>query len=185
MRGLQVALLWAVFVALALEYHLVEAPRARAPAPPAPVRARFLDVGPDALREVRLHQGGRTIVMGRRDGGWEVTQPPQAPIPRDLAAAFVAALAGAEVIDRVGTADGDADAFGLGGGASRVELVTADGATTAIALGDTNPTGTAVYARRAGDPAIVLIGRNVRYYEDLLFQALPAGRVPADSTVGG
>ncbi len=37
-------------------------------------------------------------------------------------------------------------------------------------------------------PEVVLIGRNVRYYEDLIFQALSAARVPAadaDAPVGG
>jgi len=44
-----------------------------------------------------------------------------------------------------------------------------------VTIGDANPTGTAVYAQRQGAPDVVLIGRNVRYYEDLIFQALPAG----------
>ena len=48
-----------------------------------------------------------------------------------------------------------------------------------ITIGGTNPTGTAVYARRRGTPDVVLIGRNVRDYEDLIFQALSADRVPA------
>ena len=57
-----------------------------------------------------------------------------------------------------------------------------------MTIGETNPTGTAVYARRGGNPVVVLIGRNVRYYEDLIFQALPSGQVPAadvDAPVGG
>jgi len=35
---------------------------------------------------------------------------------------------------------------------------------------------------------VVLIGRNVRYYEDLIFQSLPASRTPAidqELPVGG
>jgi hypothetical protein len=57
-----------------------------------------------------------------------------------------------------------------------------------IRIGGTNPTGTAVYARREGATAVVLIGRNVSYYEGLIFEALPPARVPAgdgDAPVGG
>ena len=38
-----------------------------------------------------------------------------------------------------------------------------------------NPARTAVYAQRSDSPRVFLIGLNVRYYEDLLFEALRAG----------
>jgi hypothetical protein len=48
-----------------------------------------------------------------------------------------------------------------------------------VTIGGANPTGTAVYAQRQDSADVVLIGRNVRYYEDLIFQALAAERAPA------
>ncbi|HYV57490.1 MAG TPA: hypothetical protein VE911_08095, partial [Candidatus Nitrosopolaris sp.] len=57
-----------------------------------------------------------------------------------------------------------------------------------VTLGGTNPTGTAVYARLAGAPEVVLIGRDVQYYEELIFQALagtPAPAVDGRAPIGG
>lgn len=179
MRWRQVIVLYAVLGGLAADWFLVE----RRPPAPAddrrPARPRFLDVSRDALREVRLTRGGRVIVGRQAGGAWSVVEPSDAAIPPDLVAAFTDALTGAEEIDRVAAGDADARAFGLDERAARVELVGAGGGPVIVTIGDTNPTGTAVYARRGGTPGVVLIGRNVRYYEDLLFQALPAGRVPA------
>ena len=171
-----VLLAYVVFAALAADYWLVEAPRtARSEAQPA--RPRLLAIEPADVREVRLSRSGRSIVSQRRNEQWDVLEPAGAAIPPDLIGAFASALAEAEEIARVGRAD-DA-AFGFGQGATRVELRGASGAPIVITIGGTNPTRTAVYARRQDAPDVVLIGRNIRYYEDLIFQALAAERVPA------
>ena len=97
---------------------------------------------------------------------------------------------GAEEIEHVPPGTTQGNAFGLDDGAmpARIELLRGDGASIVVTIGGTNPTGTAVYARRDNAPEVILIGRNVRYYEDLIFQALPAGQVPASDgnlPVGG
>ncbi len=38
-------------------------------------------------------------------------------------------------------------------------------------IGGRNPTRTAVYARRSDQPAIFLVGMNLSYYIDLIFDA--------------
>ena len=53
-----------------------------------------------------------------------------------------------------------------------------------VALGGTNPTGTALYARRDPDGSIVLIGRQVRDYQDMIYGTLPHGAVPAGTADG-
>ncbi len=40
-----------------------------------------------------------------------------------------------------------------------------------VLLGARNPTRTAVYAKRDDRPAVYLVGLNVQYYEDLIFEA--------------
>ena len=189
MRWRQVGLLYLVAAALAAEYVLVEQERPQGKQGRAP-RARLLDVGTDDIREIRLHHGGRTVVTRRSEGRWAVTEPADASIPPDLVKAFVEALMGAEEIQQVSGTSAQPSAFGLDDAAasSRVELVRGDGAPVVVTIGGPNPTGTAVYARRGNGPEVILIGRNVRYYEDLIFQALPAGEVPAgegDAPVGG
>ena len=187
MRWRQVVVLYLVLAALAAEYWLVER-RREPPAPGRPARQRFLALGPGALREIRLLRGGRTIVSRRAGDHWTVIEPAGAAIPPDLIAAFTDALVGAEEIEVVDGAGTDPRPYGLDEAAGRIEIVGDAGDPVVVTIGATNPTGTAVYARRAGAPAIVLIGRNVRYYEDLIFQALAASRAPAvdqDMPVGG
>ena len=144
-----------------------------------PARRRFLEVEVGQVRELRLARGGRTVVF-RRDGErWTVVEPPDAAIPPDLVAAFVAALAGAEEIDVVDSTGVDPQSYGLDEQAARVEVVVEPGVPLLVTIGNPNPTGTAVYARGAAARGIVLIGRTVRYYEDLIFQALPGPQPPA------
>lgn len=177
MRWRQVIVLYLVLGALGAEYWLVE--RRRAPASTETPRQRFLPIAADAVREVRLARGGRHV-LSRRDGaGWTVVEPPQAPIPSDLLSAFTNALAGAEEIARVGGPEAKLEEFGLDERAARVEVLAEGREPLLVTIGDTNPSGTGVYARRGDAPEVVLIGRQVRYYEQLIFEAASAGRVPA------
>ncbi len=176
-RGVIVA--YAVLVALAAEYWLVE----RRPVPPpeiTPARPRFLALQSAELSEVRLSRSGRSVVSRRQDERWSVVEPAGATIPPDLIGAFASALAESEEIARLGRVDDPA--FGFGDEATRVELRPERGDPVVITIGGPNPTGTAVYARRQDAPEVVLIGRNIRYYGDLIFQALTADRVPAADT---
>lgn len=178
MRWRQVIVLYVVLAALAAEYWTLQ----RRPRPVASDRAprqRFLTVVPGDVRELRLERGGRTVVSRREGDRWTVVEPADAPIPSDLIAAFTNALAAAEEIDVVGGGVPDPQAYGLDEQAGRVELVVEGGDPVVVTIGGTNPTGTAVYARGGRGRGIVLIGRNVRYYEDLIFQALPVPRLPA------
>ena len=40
-----------------------------------------------------------------------------------------------------------------------------------ILIGDRNPTRTAVYARRSDQTSVFLVGMNLSYYIDLIFEA--------------
>src|SRR5262249_32335959 len=153
----------------------------RRPPPPhgPPVRERFLPLRTEDLRQVRLDQGGRTVISRRAGERWVVIDPPNAGIPPDLIAAFARALAGAEQIERVKENDADPRTYGLDERAARVEVRGESGDPLVVTLGGTNPTGTAIYARLGSVPEVVLIGRDVRYYEELIFQALAAGEAPA------
>ena len=187
MRWRQVLLLYAVLGGLGAEYWLVERRRVE-PEEAEQARPRFLPVEPAELREIRLLRDGRTVVSRRGASGWEVVEPAGAPIPPDLIAAFASALAGAEEIAHVAGAEADPRTYGLDDRAVRVEMLTERGDSVSVTIGATNPTGTAVYAQRGGTPDVVLLGRNVGYYEELLFQALSAGHVPAaeeGAPVGG
>jgi len=178
-RWRQVIGVWIVLAALAAEYWFVERRHEPVADGAAPHRPRLLSVRAGEVREVRLTRKGRTVVLRRGAAAWSVVEPVGAPIPPDLLGAFANALIDADEIARIGSASGGADAYGLDEGATTVEVTGERGERVAIVIGGTNPTGTAVYARRDGTAEVVLIGRNVRYYEDLIFQSLAAERTPA------
>lgn len=187
MRWRQVVLLYGVCGLLAADYLLSERGAPVEDEETARQRPSFLDVQEDDVRELRIERGGRRLVARREDGVWEVTEPPGVGIRGDLVRAFARALTGAEEIDRVDAGRGDPAAMGFDESRSRVALVLGGGGTLHVVLGGPNPPGTAIYARREGAPSAVVIGRDVRYYEDMLFQALPsaAPEIPEGTPVGG
>lgn len=186
MRWRQVAFLYVVAGALGGWYWFVE--RHPGAIPETDERRPFLKLDANGLREVRVRRLGREMV-GRFDGsGWVVVEPAGGFVPSDLIAAFTNALASAEEIAHIADRPDDARQYGLDERASRIEIVPANGDPVVVVLGGTNPTGTAVYARRDAAPEVVLVGRNIRYYEDLIFQALQAKEAPTTehgAPVGG
>lgn len=187
MRWRQVVVLYVVLGGLAIAWWTGGV--RTAPPHEAPVRRRFLPLGEAPIEELTLERRGRTVRARRAGERWAVVEPSNAAVPSDLVAAFAEALSRAEEIAQVAddTRD-DVQPFGLDDGAVRVEIRPRTGPAVVVRIGGTNPTGTAVYARREGATAVVLIGRNVSYYEGLIFDALPPARVPADdgdAPVGG
>jgi len=148
----------------------------------------FIVIDPAGLREVRVRRQGHTMVSRWDGAGWVVVEPKGGTVPSDLIAAFANALAQSQEIARIADRADDAGQYGLDDRASRIEVVPVNGDAVVVVLGGTNPTGTAIYARRDAAPEVVLVGRNIRYYEDLIFQALGAKDAPTTdqgAPVGG
>jgi hypothetical protein len=180
MRWRQVFVLYAIAGLLAFEY-LRAAPDRGAATDQGTARRRVMALDAATLSEIAIEHGGRRIVARRDGDGWQVHEPAAAEVPSDLVQAFATAVLEAEEIERVGT-DQDLAAFGLDDGrATRVELRPSGGPPETLWLGGANPSGTAVYARRLGGDDVILVGRTLRYYEELILQALPRPAVPADT----
>ena len=183
MRWRQVMGLYVVAAALAGDY-LTQAPAEKTGERPA-VRSRMRVLGLDvaSLSEITIDHGGRRIVA-RRDGeGWQVDEPAGANVPSGLVQAFAIAVVDAEAIEQQDEVTNLAP-FGLDDGATRIELRPSGGPPETLWLGAANPSGTAVYARHLGTPGVLLVGRTLRYYEELIVQALPQPVVPSDTHEG-
>jgi hypothetical protein len=169
-----------VYAILALLLALVlvvdRQPAVEAPPPDAAAVRSLLGVEPSAVRAVVFRRGETQVRAERADGRWRTLGPAGAAVPPDLVDAAVATLTAGQVSEVVadGARPGDLASFGLANPSSSIVLTT-DGAGSAhevtVLLGDRNPTRTAVYARRAEDERVYLVGLNLRYYEDLIFTA--------------
>jgi Domain of unknown function (DUF4340) len=156
-RALVYALLAAVLGALYV---------ATAPPPPPQLNAAESPTPGLAIESVQIDADGRTVRATRSDERWTVVEPAASHVPSDLIAALVSAVLETPAEPVVGSADQMVE-FGLDTPSARVVFSRANGDPITVALGSTNPAETGVYARLAGNPQIILLGLNVRYYIDL------------------
>jgi len=183
MRWRQVILLYAIAGLLALDYLHGGTAAEKGTGDRKAGRPRVIRLDRATISEIAIQNGDRRVVARRDGDGWRVDEPAGVDIPPDLVRAFVAAVLDADEIERIGSDQARA-AFGLDDGATRVEIRPSGGPPETLWLGNANPSGTAIYARRLGDDDVILVGRAVRLYEDLIFQALPRPEVPADTPDG-
>jgi hypothetical protein len=170
MTWTRAALYWAVFLALAAYYVAA----VREPPGPAASHAReaFLDFPAEQIDGLELRRGSSVVRCRRSDGRWRVTEPADRLVPSDLVGALVASLTETPDVEVVAEDSAALGAFGLQEPVSELTLQGAGRSPLHVRLGRLNPAGTAVYAQRNDSPRVFLIGLNVRYYEDLVFEAL-------------
>jgi len=175
-----VGIVYAVLALLVVAVLLDQRPPADAPIPDSAPSRSLLGVDESAVHAVVFRRGDAQVRAERADGRWRTVEPVGAAVPPDLVDAAVATLTAGQVSEVV-AGDGkaaDLAVFGLVHPSSAIVLTTDVGGApreTTVLLGDRNPTRTALYARRAEDPRVYLVGLNVRYYEDLIFAAAGKG----------
>jgi hypothetical protein len=140
------------------------------PPPPPPAAAAAEASAPEvAIDSMRLEVGGRTVRATRSDAQWTVVEPATATVPSDLVAALVAAVLETPAQPVTGDADRLAD-FGLDSPSTRLTFGRPSAPPVTLSLGSANPAETGVYARLEGNPQVILVGLNVRYYIDLILK---------------
>ena len=165
------ALLVALLATLAGYLWVVE----RRPAPTFPAEpAPLLTVPAAAVARVELVEGERRVTAVRGERGWtDAAGRPWSPGPVSDLVAALGALRPLATVDPDPAAPGD---YGLGPGGRRLELAAADGRPLlALELGERNPAWTGLYARRAGEPAVLLVGGVLAWELEKLRQAAPGG----------
>jgi hypothetical protein len=162
---------WACFLVLSVFYVLV----LREPSRPTPAhltRAPFLSLPENEIDAMDLSRGATTIRCRRVGGRWQVVEPAGGRVPSDLVTALVANLTQLPEVEVVDEGEGDLAQYGLDPPVSQMTLTMSGGKLVHLRLGSRNPSGTAIYAQRDDTRRVFLIGLNVRYYEDLLFQGV-------------
>lgn len=102
---------------------------------------------------------------------YKVVEPEGKFIPQDLMAALADLLSGAKSVEIVSSNPNDLKQFGLDHPQGEIILQTASKPQPInIFFGAENPTHTAIYARIDTSPKVFLLGKNLEYYQALMFQ---------------
>jgi hypothetical protein len=133
--------------------------------------ASLLDLS--AVDAVTITRGTEQLRFQKTADGkrYQVVAPPNAFIPQDLMNALASLFIDANDVEVVADNANDLAQFGLDHPRAEV-LIDAPNHKEPIRLifGSENPTHTAVYAKIATSPKVFLLGRNLEYYQDLMFQ---------------
>ncbi len=127
-----------------------------------------------AVQAVTFRKGDRSVRAVLQDRRWRTIEPAGAEVSSDLIAATIATLTEGQAAEKLAQQpEHDLAAYGLDAPSATVDVVIGDAATkpVTVEIGARNPTQTAVYARRRDQPAIFLVGMNLSYYIDLIFDA--------------
>jgi hypothetical protein len=134
----------------------------RAPVRPTGLPAlgghRVVRVPADAVVRVELAHAGETLRARRTAAGWEIDGRPAEPGVTEALVDLVAMLTGLRAIDVF--RGRDATTYGLDRPRSQIVVATVR-RTVELDLGELNSAGSAVYARRTGDPRVLLVGTTV------------------------
>jgi hypothetical protein len=168
---------WACGVVLGT-YYLVVLREPSHPTAAHLTRAAFLDIVETRVEAVTLRRGPAVIRCRRSSSRWQVVEPAGGVVPSDLLTALVSNLTQLPDVEVVEEGKGDVAQFGLDPPVSEMILDLDSGKQLTVRFGSRNPSGTAVYAQRDDERRVYLIGLNVRYYEDLVFQAASPQQPP-------
>ena len=132
-------------------------------------KSRFLPVTREEIAELELRRDGGTVLC-RKDGQkWTVVEPAGAKVTSDLVASFVENLTPEKEVQIMEETAKDLSSYGLD--RARVTVtVKGKNVMATVLIGDTNPTGAAVYVRKENSRQVVLLGSGVSHYEELIFE---------------
>lgn len=136
-------------------------------------RAEIAGLGIDreSLRSVELERGDALVAWERAAQGWRVVKPVGRSIPPGLLEAFVDQLVESAANERLGDDLSDVSQYGFGEPSFTVRVTAAEGKRLTLLVGERTPTRTSSYGRIEGSGVVFLVGANLTYYADLLFDA--------------
>jgi hypothetical protein len=132
----------------------------------------LLDIS-SGLDSIIVTRGDEKIHFTKTADGqhYQVVEPEGKFIPQDLMQALASLLVGSKSVEIISENPNDLKEFGLDQPKGQLILQgTSKPKPITIFFGNENPTQTAVYARIDGSPKIFLLGKNLEYYQQLMFQ---------------
>jgi len=152
-------LIWAlVLAALAAFVYLYEIKGGRRREEAAEEAKKLLPVTTEEITGLTLRRPGGTVNCRRAAEGWRITEPLETAGDRAAIERVIQTLSRAEKHRTVADSAADLTPFGLDPPQATVEVRSGEGSAGIIHLGDTNPTGSHVFARREDRPAVYLTG---------------------------
>ncbi len=165
------AILFSVLVAILLPFYLlVDRPEVKL----AELQAQeesLLNL--KSVDSITITRGDEKIRYEMTSDGehYRLVDPQGKFVPQDLMQAVVSLLVTAKSVEVVSSDPNDLKEFGLDQPEGEIVVSTADRPQPInIFFGAENPTHTAIYARIEGIPKVFLLGKNLEYYQALMFE---------------
>lgn len=132
-------------------------------------KSRFLPIAREEIAELELRRDGGAVLCRKAGQKWTVVEPAGAKVTSDLVTSFVENLTPEKEVQIMEETAKDFSPYGLD--RPRVTVtVKGKNVMATVLIGDTNPTGAAVYVRKENSRQVVLLGSGVSYYEELIFE---------------
>lgn len=165
------AILYTALFFVLLPIYLWSRPVLRAPSELEQRQESLLKLGD--IQAISMTRGTESLRFQKTADGklYQVVAPQGKFIPQDLMNRMAESLAHAKSVEVVAENAADLRQFGLEHPASEITIESAGQAQPIkIAFGNENPTLTAVYGKLEGNPKVFLLGKDVEYYQQLMFE---------------
>ena len=127
----------------------------------------------NGIDSITVKRGSETLRYEKTADGklYQLVEPQGKFVPQDLMQALASLLISAKQVEVVAENTNDLAQFGLDHPRSEMTIgATGTGQPIRIFFGAENPTHTAIYAQIEGIPKVFLLGRNLEYYQSVMFE---------------
>jgi hypothetical protein len=125
------------------------------------------------INSIAVKRGNESLRYERTADGklFKLVEPSGAFVPQDLMQALASLLVNAKQVEVMSENSNDLAQYGLDHPRSEMTVAgSGNSKPVHIFLGAENPTHTAIYAQIEGIPKVFLLGRNLEYYQAVMFE---------------
>lgn len=151
MRLRSTLILAVLFAALAGFLYFVELPRETG----RDANEKVLTFDRAAVTHIELEHPGRSVVLQKREGNWQLVEPVEAPADQRNVENLLQAVEDCEIKRTIGESH-DLKLYGLDFPAATIEIGSDDGSIGTIKVGKKTPVGGSAYLLRSSDSAVHL-----------------------------